>query len=84
MRTSRAARAAAAAGPDRTSRRRRLDGLAAALAAHDPERTLARGYALVQDADGAPVTDTGAARAAGDVRIRFADGAVQATLKDET
>jgi exodeoxyribonuclease VII large subunit len=79
-----ARRAAAAAGPLQTSRQRRLDGLAAALAAHDPERTLARGYALVQDADGAPVTDARAARAAGDVRIRFADGAVQATLKDGT
>jgi exodeoxyribonuclease VII large subunit len=79
-----ARRAAAAAGPLRTSRALRLDGLAAALAAHDPERTLARGYALVQDADGAPVTDAGAARAAGDVRIRFSDDAVQATLKDDT
>ena len=79
-----ARRAAAAAGPLRTSRERRLDGLAAALAAHDPERTLARGYALVEDAEGAPVTDAGAARAAREVRIRFADGAVQATLKDET
>jgi exodeoxyribonuclease VII large subunit len=79
-----ARRAAAAAGPERTSRERRLDGFAAALAAHDPERTLARGYALVQDADGRPVTDTAAARAAGAVRIRFADGALDANVtKDE-
>ena len=78
-----ARRATAAAGPDRTARERRLDGLAAALAAHDPERTLARGYALVQDAEGRPVTGAAAARAAGGVRIRFADGAVGATIEEE-
>jgi exodeoxyribonuclease VII large subunit len=78
-----ARRAAAAAGPERTSRARRLDGLAAALAAHDPERTLARGYALVQDAAGRPVTDAAGARAVHDVRIRFADGAVHATTRDD-
>jgi exodeoxyribonuclease VII large subunit len=78
-----ARRAAAAAGPQRASRERRLDGLAAALAAHDPERTLARGYALVQDAAGQPVTGVAAARAAGAVRIRFADGAVHATTRDD-
>jgi exodeoxyribonuclease VII large subunit len=79
-----ARRASAASGPDDASRRRRLDGLAAALAAHDPERTLARGYALVQDAAGRPVTGVPAARAAGTVRIRFADGDVGARLEDET
>ena len=41
-------------GPAADVARRRLDGLAAALAAHDPERTLARGYALVQDAPARP------------------------------
>jgi exodeoxyribonuclease VII large subunit len=75
-------RAAAAGGPERVSRERRLDGLAAALAAHDPERTLARGYALVEDAAGGPVTDVAAARAAGDVRIRFHDGRIHANLED--
>ncbi len=79
-----ARRAAAGAGPEHASREKRLDGLAAALAAHDPERTLARGYVLVQDAAGMPVTDAAAARVAGDVRIRFADGSVNATLKDST
>ena len=53
-----AARAHAAA-------RKRLDALAAALGAHDPERTLARGYALVADADGEPVTSAAAARERG-------------------
>jgi hypothetical protein len=37
----------------------------------------------VQDAAGRPVTDAAAARAAGELRIRFADGAVDATLTEE-
>jgi exodeoxyribonuclease VII large subunit len=78
-----ARRAAAAAGPERTARERRLDGLAAALAAHDPQRTLARGYALVEDTAGRPVTDAQDARAARSVRIRFADGTVGATVEED-
>ena len=35
-----------------------------ALRAHDPERTLERGYALAEDAEGEPVTSAAAARAA--------------------
>ena len=35
---------------------RDLDRLAVALAAHDPQRTLERGYALVEDGAGEPVT----------------------------
>jgi exodeoxyribonuclease VII large subunit len=57
-----------------------LERLRLALAAHDPERTLARGYALVEDAAGEPVTSATAARAAGRVRVRFADDAVSATV----
>ena len=63
------------------ARRRRLDALALALAAHDPGRTLARGYALVEDGSGDVVTSAEAARAAGSVRVRFADAAVDATIK---
>jgi len=59
-------------------RREKLDALALALAAHDPERTLARGYALVEDERGEILTTAEAARAAGAVRIRFADDAVKA------
>ncbi len=44
---------------------RRSWSAALALAAHDPERTLARGYALVEDGDGELVTSAGAAREAG-------------------
>ena len=60
-----------------------LEGLALALAAHDPERTLARGYALVEDrASGEPVTSAAAARAAGHVRLRFADDSVPARIEE--
>jgi len=57
-------------------------GLAMALAAHDPARTLERGYALVTDVAGEPVTTAAAARAAGDVSLRFGDAAVDATITD--
>ncbi|HXR14328.1 MAG TPA: exodeoxyribonuclease VII large subunit, partial [Solirubrobacteraceae bacterium] len=58
-----------------------LERLRLALGAHDPERTLARGYALVEDAAGAPVTTAAAARAASRVRLRFADDAVAARIE---
>jgi len=58
-----------------------LERLALALGAHDPQRTLARGYALVEDAAGAPVTTAAAARAAARVRLRFADDAVAARIE---
>ena len=45
-----------AADAARARRRQDLDRLALALAAHDPQRTLERGYALVEDAAGEPVT----------------------------
>ena len=61
-----------------------LKRLALALAAHDPQRTLARGYALVEDpASGHPVSSAAAARAAGRVRLRFADDAVAARIEEE-
>jgi exodeoxyribonuclease VII large subunit len=72
-------RAGSAAG---ARRRRDLDRLALALAAHDPDRTLARGYALVEDADGALVTHADEAHAAEDVRVRFHDGTVRARVED--
>lgn len=66
--------------------RRRRDALrnaAVALRAHDPERTLERGYALAESADGESVTTAAAAAAAGDVRLRFADGRVRAAIEAE-
>jgi exodeoxyribonuclease VII large subunit len=47
------------------------------------ERTLERGFAIVQDADGAPVTSARAAKPGSDVSIRFHDGAVGATVHGE-
>ncbi|MFL5818555.1 MAG: exodeoxyribonuclease VII large subunit [Conexibacter sp.] len=75
-------RKADAAAVDHARRRGELDRLLLALAAHDPERTLARGYALVEDVTGQLVTSAPQARAAGAVELRFADGRVRATVKD--
>ena len=44
------------AGPTLAARRAALDALAAALGAHDPERVVARGYAVVDDRDGDVIT----------------------------
>ena len=69
---------------DPGDRRSALEHMRLALAAHDPSRTLDRGYALVQDRTGALVTSAGAARRAGEVSIGFADAAVQATIDPES
>jgi exodeoxyribonuclease VII large subunit len=61
---------------DRLSERRleTLARLTAALNAHDPQRTLERGYALVEDAAGEPVTSAAAARAQPALTLRLHDG----------
>jgi exodeoxyribonuclease VII large subunit len=74
--------AARAAGPEQARRRAELERLALALAAHDPDRTLARGYALVEDGAGDPVTSAAAAREAEAVRLRFRDGRVGAKVTE--
>jgi exodeoxyribonuclease VII large subunit len=66
---------AAAAAVER--RRRELERLLATLDAHDPQRTLERGYALVEDAAGEPVTTAAAARAQSSLAIRLHDGRVE-------
>ena len=78
--------AARAAEGDRTRRGRELERLALALAAHDPQRTMARGYALVQDRGGVPLGSAAAAREAAHLTLRFHDGAVAAEVagKKET
>jgi exodeoxyribonuclease VII large subunit len=68
---------------DQSKRRRELERLALALAAHDPARTLARGYVLVEDRAGQPLVSTRAAREAGDVRLRFHDGKLDARVTGE-
>jgi exodeoxyribonuclease VII large subunit len=55
-------------------RERELDRLRLALAAHDPERTLERGYALVEDSSGAPVTTAADAREQERLTLRMSDG----------
>jgi exodeoxyribonuclease VII large subunit len=60
---------------------RELEGLALALAAHDPQRTLERGYALVESPEGEPLVSAARAREAEQVRLRFADGAVPARVQ---
>jgi exodeoxyribonuclease VII large subunit len=74
---------ARAQGADAAKRSRELERLALALAAHDPERTLARGYALVQDPAGEPLGSAAAARQARDLRLRFHDGSLGARVDDE-
>ncbi|HTR74780.1 MAG TPA: exodeoxyribonuclease VII large subunit [Solirubrobacterales bacterium] len=59
-------------------RREALRKAAVALRAHDPERTLERGYALAEAADGEPLTSAEAATAAGRFSLRFSDGRVDA------
>lgn len=62
-----------------------LDRLAATLAAHDPERVLERGYALVSGAGEDELISSAAdARRAGRLRVRFADDDVGAeVIEDE-
>ena len=61
-----------------------LERLALALGAHDPERTLARGYALVEDPTGEPVTSAEGALAARELGLRFHDGHVRARVYEST
>jgi exodeoxyribonuclease VII large subunit len=66
----------------RTRRLRELERLALALAGHSPQRTLERGYALVQTPSGEPLVTATAAAAARAVRLRFADGALDAHVTE--
>jgi exodeoxyribonuclease VII large subunit len=68
----------AAAGRALTQRREALRNAAVALRAHDPERTLERGYALAETVDGEPLTGAAAAAAAGRFSLRFSDGRIDA------
>ena len=62
------------------NRARQLLALTTALRAHEPDRVLERGFALAEDNQGEPVTSAKQAREAGDVRLRFADAAVDAKI----
>jgi exodeoxyribonuclease VII large subunit len=73
-----------AAGADMERQRTALHRAEVALRAHEPEHTLARGYALVEDKDGEPLSDRAAAAAAERVKLRFADGTVDAVVKGQS
>jgi exodeoxyribonuclease VII large subunit len=60
---------------------RELERLALALGGHDPQRTLERGYALVQSPLGAPIASAKQARGQGKVQVRFADDTVAARIE---
>src|SRR3954453_13846172 len=75
-------KASAGAGAERAARASRLEGLAAALAAHDPERVLERGFSVVDDGEGSVVTTAEAARGAGRVRLTFSDDSVRARIEE--
>ncbi len=65
------------------AQRARLDALAAALSAHDPERIVERGYAVVDDGAGEVVTTAAEAKRLGRVRLSFSDAAVRARIDDD-
>jgi len=71
-----------AAGAEMERRRAALRRVEVALRAHEPERTLERGYALVEDREGKPVIGAAAATAAERVKLRFADGSVGARIEE--
>ena len=60
----------------RARRAQTLERMRLALDAHDPQRTLERGYALVEDAAGGPVTTAEAAQGQERLTLRMADGSL--------
>lgn len=72
-----------AAGPEMERRREALHRAEVALRAHEPERTLERGYALAETIEGEPVGSSADAVAAERVKLRFADGSVGARIEAE-
>jgi exodeoxyribonuclease VII large subunit len=74
---------ARAGGADNAKRSRELERLTLALAAHDPQRTMARGYALVEDRAGLALGSAAAARGARELTLRFHDGALNAQVVEE-
>jgi exodeoxyribonuclease VII large subunit len=59
-----------------------LERLAMALAAHSPQRTLERGYALVEAPPGEPIPSAARAREQAAVVLRFADGTVGVLIEE--
>jgi exodeoxyribonuclease VII large subunit len=63
---------------DRTGER--LEGLSTRLESVSPKRVLERGYALVRDVNGKPITDAAAAESGAVWQVDFRDGAVGVTV----
>jgi exodeoxyribonuclease VII large subunit len=61
--------------------RARLEGTAARLESVSPLAVLRRGYALVSDSAGHPLTSAGAVKPGTRLKLRFADGEVGATAE---
>jgi len=80
---ARSARLAAAADEFGRRREAALRAQERALRAHDPERTLERGYAIAFDKHGEPLGTPGAVREAGDFTLRMKGGELPARLRDE-
>jgi exodeoxyribonuclease VII large subunit len=71
-----------AQGAQTASRRLELERLTLALAAHDPSQTLQRGYALVTDHAGAPLSAAAEAAASpGALTLHFHDGTLRARVQ---
>ena len=64
----------------RERRVRDLERLALALGGHDPQRTLERGYALIESPRGEPLPTAARARLLDEVRVRFADDTLPARI----
>ena len=64
-------------------KRERLEGLGARLEAGSYQSVLARGFALVRDGEGQPLTRAAAVSPGARLSIAFADGAVAATAEGE-
>lgn len=71
----------AALARDLQRRRWRLDHLEAQLKLLDPKLVLLRGYALLTDASGHPITSVHKVRPGQDLTAQLADGAVEMTVK---
>ena len=61
---------------------RELERLTLTLGAHDPQRTLERGYALVSDRAGEPIVTAAQARKTVELTIRFADDSAAARIEE--
>lgn len=61
----------------------RLENVAQHLIYLDPQQVLARGYSMVQGADGGVVSDAATLEVGEELRVTFAKGSVRAEVKDK-